>query len=206
MIIDWGKLLPALVLLLPPIALFHGSRVHYRALMRDWRGYWGPTFKLALHTIDLGRGALGAWWLAEAVLLEPGAQGLMRYAPFLLQGVIFVSATALQTSFCKEEDAAHAPFAFCAGMVGGFFPPMIAAMALVLAIVVSAGARVPAIFFPMLAAGVAAIGLLFGGQDLKFPVVAAVPALLLPWLLTLLFPRHFVSSYRAPKKGRANPS
>ena len=44
MLIDWLRLIPALLLLLTPIGVFHHDRVKYRALMRDWNGYWrrGP--------------------------------------------------------------------------------------------------------------------------------------------------------------------
>ena len=203
MLLDWIKLLPSLVLLLVPVALFHGERVRYRAVMRDWEGYWGKTFALGLHSIDFGRAALGAWWLAESLTRAPEAQGVMRYAPLIVQTVVLTLATALQTLFCKEPDEAHAPFAFVSGLVIGFLPPLmpsltptiIAGFALLLAIVVTAGTRSGAVYFPMLAAGVVGMGALFLQKKFLLPLIPLACGVALPWLLTLLFPRHFVSSY-----------
>jgi hypothetical protein len=200
MIIVWAKLLPALVLLMPPIALFHGRRVRYRAVMRDWDGFWLPTLALGLHTIDFARAALGAWWLAEAIPALPVSEDVIPFLPLLLQAAILAIATTLQTLVCKEPEAAHAPFAFVAGLVAGLVPPLIAGFGLLLAMVLALGSRVAAAFFPVLSLGVVGIGLLFTGKKFDYEIaVAAVPAIL-PFLVTLLFPRHFVSSYRGTPK------
>lgn len=206
MLIDWLKLTGALILLLPPIALLHGKRVRFRATMRDWDGYWVRTFVLGTHAIDFVRAALGAWLLVEALTRAPGAQGVMRHAPLLIQAGVFVFAVSLQTLVCKEPDTAHAPFTFVAGLALGFLPPLmptweplaVVGFALLLAAIVAYGARIPAVFFPLLAVVLAGAGFLFT-KKLLLPLAALCCAVALPWLLTLLFPRHFVVSYLAKR-------
>jgi hypothetical protein len=193
--INWLLLIPALALLLVPVAVFHGERVRYRALMRDWDGYWGRTLTLGLHSIDLLRAMLGAWLLAEAVRRAPEAQGALRYVALALQGGVLCTATLLQTVFCKEPETAHAPFAFVMGLT----------LVHVLAIALGLGANAPTGFFPVLALGVMGAGALFHGRKLVFECAILAVALLVPWLFTLLFPRHFVCSYRAKRRTEPLP-
>ncbi len=205
MLIDWPKLIFSLVLLLPPIALFHGERVRYRAVMRDWDGYWGRTFSLGFHSIDLLRAALGAWLLAEALQRAPEALGMMKYGAIVAKAAILAVAAVLQTSFCREPEAAHAPFAFVSGLVLGFLPPLVAGFGLGLAIVLTMGIHAPSVYFPLLAVTTAALGFLFTAKTLLYELISVTVAVTLPWLITLLFPRHFVSSYRARPKGASLP-
>lgn len=121
MLIDWLRLVPALVFLLTPIAVFHDKHVRYRALMRDWEGYWRRTLSLGLHTIDLLRALLGVWLLTEAVRRVPEAQGLMRFGAYFVHGAVLCVATVVQAVVCKEPEAAHAPFAFVVGLWGKIF-------------------------------------------------------------------------------------
>jgi hypothetical protein len=195
MLIDWAKFGPALLLLLIPIALFHGKRVRYRAVQREWDGYWGRTASLGLHAIDFGRAALGAWLLVEALKIAPGSVGTTRYGPTLIQAAVLGLATTLQTMVCKERYAAHAPFTFVAGLVVGFLPPLIAGLALLLAVVLAYGARTPAPFFPILSVSIAAFGVFLTGKRNLLTLVITACAVALPWLLCLLFPRPLVVSY-----------
>jgi hypothetical protein len=205
MLVDWPKLIFALVLILTPIGLFHGKRVKYRALMRDWDGYWLRTLGLELHAIDLVRAALGAWLLFEAVKRAPDALGTMRYAAIITRAAILAISTVIQAVVCKESEAAHAPFAFVAGLVLGFLPPLVAGFALVLATALTIGAGFPSAFFPVLSVSVAATGFLFTGKKIPYELVTVAVAVAFPWLITLLFPRHFVCSYRARPKTVAEP-
>jgi hypothetical protein len=203
MYVDWSKFLPALVLLLVPIAVFHGKRVRYRAIMREWDGYWGRTFALGLHAIDFVRAGLGAWLLVEALKTGPDAHGVMKYAVILTQAAVLAISTAVQALYCKESEAALAPFTFAAGLLVGFLPALmasytsllIALLALILTIVLSAGSRTGAAYFPVLAIAVAGLTFLFTGKRHMLPLGGLCAAIALPWLLTLLFPRHFVVAY-----------
>jgi hypothetical protein len=204
MLIDWPKLIAALVLLWTPIALFHGKRVSYRALMRDWDGYWGRTLSLGLHTVDFARAALGAWLLLNALAAAPNAHGILRHTPLLVTAAVLLPAAAVQTLVCKEAETAHAPFAFMAGLVVGYMPPLmlgqvtpflVAGFALLLTAVIAYGGSAPASFFPTLAVTLAASGVLFAQKKLLLPLAVLCSTVTLPWLLTLLFPRHFVVSY-----------
>lgn len=197
MSIDWLKLILALVLLLTPIGVFHNHRVNYRALMRDWHGYWRRTLFLELHTFDLVRGVLGAWLLLEALQVAPGASRLMNYAPLMLRTAILALATALQAMVCKEEEAANAPFAFVAGLVLGFMPPLVSSFALFASVALAAGSGFPTVFFPLVALAAPGLGFLFTGKKMGYDVISLSLAALTPWMITLMFPRHFVCAYRA---------
>lgn len=213
MLIDWLKFIIALLLLLPPVALLHGKHTRYRALMRDWHGYWGRTFSDGSHAIDLVRAALGAWLMAVALTQAPGARGIAAYLPFITQAAVFAVAAALQTLVCKEPEAANAPFAFSAGLIIGFLPPLLpgfgplltVAFALLLAIVAASGANSPAAYFPVLSVAVVGLGLVFTQQKLKMALGVVAIASALPWLLTLLFPRHLVTSYRSRASVSSKP-
>lgn len=200
-LIDWSKFLPALLLLLTPIALFHGRQVRHRALPQDWSGYWQRTFSLGLHTIDFGRAMLGAWCLAEALTAHPSATGFMRFNPVLAKAGVLALAAALQTFVCKEPDSAHAPFAFLGGLVLGFLPFHIASFSLLIAIVVAAGTRAPTVFFPVLSLAVVIVGALFEQKKLLLVVSCTAVVVGLPWLLVLLFPRQWVVTHVLKRTG-----
>ena len=196
MSIDWLKLVAALLLLLCPAGVFHGRQVHFRALSRDWHGYWRRSILLWTAGFDLVRAGIGVWLLKDAVLRLPEAQGLMRHAPMLAQAGVLVLASAVQTLVCRERDAMLAPFAFVVGVVFGYLPPLIVVFGLALAVVVAMGTRSGAAFFPALAVGTVATGYLFTQKSLLLPLVIAATTVILPWMLTLLLSRHFVVPYQ----------
>jgi hypothetical protein len=203
MLIDWFKLAAALLILLTPIGIFHGKKVRHRSLTRDWSGYWSYTFTLGLHWIDLGRAVLGGWLLVEALTLAPGARPALRYALPLAHGAVMGLALILQTFVCKDRDHANAPFTFVTGVVLGLFSPVIAGFAIVLALVVAFGARVPLIYFPVLAVALPGLGFLFEGKKALLTLGIGGAVVILPWLLTIMFPRDLVASYRARRPSSA---
>lgn len=198
--IDWVKFLPALLLLLTPISLFQGKRVRFRGLDQSWDDYWKRAAALGLHSIDVLRAAIGAWWLAESFKAAPGAAGLLRYAPLAAQFGLLCLATTVQTMVCKERDSANAPFAFAAGLVIGYLPPLTSTFALIIAFVVAFGARMAPIFFPFLSAAIVGLGLLLNGKKFLYTLISVACAIALPWLLCLLFPRTLVVAYWQRRK------
>lgn len=203
MLIDWLQFGPSLLLLLTPIALFQGSRVRFRPIPSSFEGHWGRTLGLGLHTIDLGRAVLGAWLLAEALSVSPEAKGAIRHAVPATQAAVLIVGILLQTFVCKEPDAANPPFAYVTGIVLGFLPLHVGAFALFVAAVASFGVRWAAVFFPLLTCTIIGAGLLFGATKILFSLGAIGCAVMVPWLFTLLFPRHFVVAYAAK---RSTPS
>jgi hypothetical protein len=200
MSIDWFKLIAAILVLLPPIALFHGRKVRYRSVPSGFESYWSRTFALGLHTVDLCRALLGAWLLVEALSFDPEVPGSARMMVASIQAVVLLVAMLLQTFVCKEIDAANPPFAFAIGLVLGFLPPLVAGFALFVAIMAGFGLRSVGAFFPLLAMSVAGAGVLFSQFKVSLPSLAALAgATMSPWLFTLLFPRHFVIAYAAKK-------
>jgi len=200
MIIDWLTFTPALCLLLLPIGLFHGKKIRFRAISSDWDGHWSSIFTLGLHWIDLGRAALGGWLLIQALTHAPGVAGFMRYSVLGTEGAVMVIAVGLQTFICKEEDSAHAPFAFVTGLVLGVYPPIVAGFSIVLAIALAAGSRVPVAYFPALGLLLAGIGFGFEGKKALLLLGLGTCALVVPWLFTIMFPRDLVFSYRARQR------
>jgi len=197
MIVDWIRFATALVLLLTPIAVFHGKHVHYRPIRRDLDAHWSRILRLGLHAFDAARGALGGWLLVHALGGDPAAHGFFRHGAMLTQGAVLLAAVTAQTCFCREPDCSHAPFAFVAGLLFGFCPPVIAGFSLVLALAVAGGSRTPAAFFPTLSVAALALGVLLGGKALVVKLIFGLCAILLPWLYSLLFSRDLVISYRA---------
>lgn len=200
MIIDWFKFAPALLLLLVPAGLFHGRKVRYRAISRDWDDHWPLILTLGFHWIDLVRAALGGWLLVMALTQEPGMHGLARYAVLLTQGSTMILAVALQTFVCKELDSALAPFTFVAGLLFGVFPPAIAGFPVVLATAVASGAGAPLAFFPVLAVALMGIGFWFGGKGMVIKLVFGFCAIALPWLCAIAFRRELIIAYRAKRR------
>lgn len=197
MIIDWFKFAPALFILLLPIGLFHGKKIRFSPVSRDWDGHWFLILTLGLHWIDLGRAILGGWLLVESLSLSPGTAGFMRYSVLLLQGAVLLTAVGLQTIVCKERDSAHAPFMFVTGLLFGLYPPVIAGFPILLAVTVTAGSRTPAAYFPILAVLLIGGGFLFDGKKSLIKLAIGFCAVLLPWLWSILFSRDLVLTYRA---------
>ena len=199
MSIDWLKFLGALALLLTPSAVFHGRGVHHRDLTRDWDGYWGRTLKLWTHGFDLVRSLAGGWLLMQAISSAPGAQGLMKYTPLALRGLIVCLATLLQTVVCRERDAMNAPIAFAIGLSLIFLPIHASGPGLIVAFLFAYGTHLRAAFFPVLAISSAGFGALFLGMRLPWDLAGVGAALILPGLLPVLFSRHLVCAYVARK-------
>lgn len=195
MIIHWTIFLPAVILLLIPITLFHGPKIRYRGISHDWRTIWPNAFDLGLHSIDFGRAVLGAWLLVDSLSRGP-ATGLMRHSILITHAGVLIAAVILQITFRAKPDTVHAPFTFVAGLVLGFYPPSIAAYALLLAVVAALGTKAPSVFFPVLGLALAAVGTVFVK---KFTLTLAVGVLVvtLPWLWSLLFRCEMMASYRA---------
>jgi hypothetical protein len=204
--IDWVRFIPALILLLTPVAVFHGSRVRFREIDRDWSGHRRQIARLWLHYFDFLRAAAGTWLLLAALTSAPDAHGMARQAPLLLQGSIRLLAIVLQTVVCKERDYANAPFAFVTGLLITGASPLVATIALALAIPLTLGSRTPIAFFPLLAVTFAAASPLFGGKTLFIKILPGAMGALVPWLWSLLFHRELVIAYRAHRSTRTTPS
>src|SRR4051812_2284377 len=106
MLIDWIRLVGALLLLLTPTAVFQGDRVRFRAIDRSWERYWTRILTLGLHSIDFVRAVLGNWLLIESLTPAANAHGMMRFAPLIIAGSVRVLAVAVQTAVCREPDSA----------------------------------------------------------------------------------------------------
>jgi hypothetical protein len=200
MIIDWPRFAFALLLLLLPIGLFHGKKVRFRPIARDWEGQWSSIFTLGQHWIDLGRAALGGWLLIEALELSAGQTGFMRYSVLGAEGAIMIAAVGLQTFVCREPDSANAPFAFVTGLLLGVYPPIVAGFPILLAATAATGSRVPAAYFPFLAILLPGIAFLFEGRKSLIMTAFGFCAVILPWLLSIMFHRDLVITYRARRR------
>jgi hypothetical protein len=203
--IEWMKFAPALALLLTPVALLEGPRVHFREIDRDWDQHWPQITSLWLHYFDFARAALGTWLLLDSLHAIPNAHGLAKHAPLLIQGSIRVLAVFLQTVWCRESGSINAPFAFVAGLLITGVSPLVATIALALAIPLAAGSRTPVAFFPILAIAFLGVGFVFGGKGLILKIAAGACAPFVPWLWSMLFHRSLVIPYRSKRAERTNP-
>lgn len=206
MIIDWLKFAPALAFLLVPIGLFHGKKVRFRPITRDWADHWGQILTFGLHWIDLGRAIIGGWLLIEALTLATGAAGVMRYSVILIQATIVIVSVCVQTFVCKERDSAHAPFMFITGLLCGLYSPATAGFPILLALIVAAGTRIPVAYFPALALALGGLGFLFDGRKAVMKLAIGCIAALMPWLFSLMFSRTLVLTYRAKRQTSGSES
>lgn len=202
MIIHWFQLVSATLLLLVPIGLFHGPKVRYRAIRRTWKGYWGRMFTLGLNPIDLGRAALGAWLILQALDADPAAL-LPAWRLPALQSAIVLAAVVLQLLVCKEPKSLNACYPFLIGLIFGLLPFPAASFAVLGALVLAIGARMPMAFFPLLAGLSLLFGLLFGDKTLSAVLVVGAVAAVIPWLSSMLFSRALVITYRAKRADTA---
>jgi hypothetical protein len=62
---------------------------------------------------------------------------------------------------------------------------------------------VPLVYFPVLALSLPGLGFLFEGQKALLTVGIGGAVVMLPWLLTIMFPRDLVASYRARRPSSA---
>lgn len=198
MIIHWLQLVSAAVLLLIPTGLFHGPKVRYRAIRRDWRGYWGRIFTLGQHTIDLGRAALGGWLLLQALEPAPRAHLPAWGLPALTAGLVLV-AVVLQMVVCKEPKSINSCYAFLIGLMFGLLDFPVAALAVFGAVAVACGLRMPMAFFPVLSVLAFALGAAFGGWPPTLAMFVCAGVVLIPWLSSMLFLRALVTTYRAKR-------
>lgn len=198
MIIHWFQLISAAVLLLIPIGLFHGPKVRYRAIRRAWKGYWGRMLSLGLNPIDLGRATLGSWLLLQALESNSRAHLPAWGLPALQSGIVLV-AVVLQMLVCKEPKSLNACYPFLIGLIFGLNPLPVASFAVLGALVLAGGARMPMAFFPVLGILSFVFGLLFGDKTLNTVLVVGTVAALIPWLSSMLFSRALVITYRAKR-------
>lgn len=197
MLIDWPRFLAALALLLTPVIVFHHRRVRLRHLDREWAGYFSRALTLGTHYIDAGRAALGALLLLDSLSVSSGAAGTAQLALLGTQAAVLTLGSTIQTLVCREAGAAHAPFAYVAGLALGFFPLVPSFIALVFSVAVVLGVRHAASFFPVLAVAVAAVSHLLSGGLAPVRLAVGSFAIALPWFLTLLFPRPMMASHMA---------
>lgn len=200
MIVDWIKFLPALVLLLTPVRLFHGKKTGFREVSRDWDHHWGMILRHEMHWIDLGRAALGTWLLIESLHAVPGAHGSAKYAPVLTQGAIRIAAVFLQTVLCRQTGSFNAPFTFVTGVLLGAVSPIVGLFALAVAVPVAMGTRSTEAFFPILGLAQFGIGFWFKGKGAVLPLSFGTVAAFLPLLWALMFHRPLVIAYRAKRR------
>lgn len=196
MIVDWVTFLPALVLLLTPVRLFHGKKTGFREVSREWDKHWLLILKHEMHWIDLGRAALGTWLLIESLHAAPGAHGSAKYAPVLTQGAIRILAVLLQTVICREANHANAPFAFVTGLLLGAVSPLVGGFALAVAIPLAMGTRSTTAYFPLLGLAQLGFGFWFKGKGVVLPLSFGLVAAFVPVLWEIMFHRALVIPYR----------
>jgi hypothetical protein len=196
--LDWYFLLPAIALLLTPVGFFHGSKVRYRPILRDWRDHWRQIFALGLHAVDFLRAILGGWFLMLA--FKPAfVSSLPEWSAPAIQSAVVISGVLLQMLICKEPKGLNAPFAFLCGLMFGLYSPAVAGYPVLFAVVLACGARMPMAFFPVLAVCLELFGFLFGEKKLPPSLIFGAVAVLLPWLASLMFTRPLMVTYRAKR-------
>ncbi|MBM3844182.1 MAG: hypothetical protein FJ397_13140 [Verrucomicrobia bacterium] len=196
MSVNWLILLPAVVLLWTPIALLQGKKARHRVVDIGWHGYWPRTLFFGLHWLDLVRAGVGSGLLYAATAVDLISAGFNAHPPLLLRAGVLLVGALLQCR-SREPKTIHAPFAYLAGLALGGLYPTVAVFSLALTLVLAIGPGLPSAFFPLLALIGAGLGFLLESRTGLFDAATLAPAVVAPWLLTLLLGKPFSSTYRA---------
>ncbi len=197
MTVDWSLFLPAVVLLWTPVALLQGKKGRHRVLELGWHGYWPRTLFFGLHWFDLIRAAVGAGLLSAATAVDLISAGIDAHPPLLLRAGVLLVGALLQCRSRRDPKTIHAPFAYLAGLALGGLYPTVAVFSLALTLVLAIGPGLPSAFFPLLALIGAGLGFLLKSLPGLFDAVTLAPAVVAPWILTLLLGKPFSSTYRS---------
>lgn len=194
--IDWLPFLTSVLLLWLPIAVVMGKRVQYRELDCAWSRFTGKAISLPWHWIDGLRVGAAVFFLCEAVGFSRtlGAEEANSLDVALVVAAVLAIGVILQTVVCPAEDGFHTPFAYVFAVNAVLFPPVMAGLALVAAVLAAMGFRTLAGFLWVLPVSLIGIGI---GLYRHFGELSLGAGLsLLAAILPMLFRRHFVFAHR----------
>ncbi len=194
--IDWLPFLTSVVLLWLPLTLVLGKRVQYRELDCAWGRFVGRAFSLPWHWIDGVRSGAAVFFLCTAVDFSRslGAEETNSLGATLVVAAVLAIGVILQTVVCPAEDGFHTPFAYVFAVNAVLFPPAVAALALVAAVLAAVGFRTLAGFLWVLPVSLVAIGLGLYRHYGELSIGAGLS--LLAAILPMLFRRHLVFAHR----------
>ncbi len=196
--VDWMAFGVGALLLLFPLPLFYGKDVQYRELDRTWRRLLSSVFALSWHWIELLRALGGTWLLMQSISLGRSISDQMPpLIAVLFLAVVVCVGVVVQMVSCKASDSFNAGFATVVAVVAVLFPPIVAGLSLILAIMVAVGVRSAVAFFGALAASVAVLGAALYQNWLVLG--AGVVASFLPLILPMMFHRELVLAHRRVK-------
>ncbi len=121
---------------------------------------WRPVLTVPGHYIDLARGGLAGYLMAQAC--PDGPQSLLALG--LLPGAVIL---------LKRDHRLSAPVSFVAGLIGALMPPSVGLLAIAIALMSAVGFESVGAFFAALAAGVAVATYLYS-EDLFIGAVGAL--------------------------------
>jgi len=194
--IDWLPFLTSVLLLWLPITVVLGKRVQYRELDCAWSRFVGRAVSLPWHWIDGVRSGAAVFFLCTAVDFSRALGAAEKNSPeaMLVVAVVLAIGVILQTVVCPAEDGFHTPFAYVFAINAVLFPPAMAGLALVVAVLAAVGFRTLAGFLWVLPVSIVGLGLGLYRHYGELCIGAGLS--LLAAILPLLFRRHFVFAHR----------
>lgn len=194
--IDWLPFLTSMLLLWLPLTLMLGKKVQYRELDSAWGRFVGRAISLPWHWIDAVRAGAAVFFLCTAVDFSRalGAEESNSLEAALVVAAVLAIGVILQTVVCPAEDGFHTPFAYVFAANAVLFPPALAALALVVAVLAAIGFRTLAGFLWVLPVSIIGIG--FGLYRHYGELSIGAGLALLAAILPMLFRRHFVFAHR----------
>jgi hypothetical protein len=188
-------LVAAGVLLLFPLPLLFGLGGQFRELDRTWSKLrWKAVF-FPWHWLDLARSVAGVKLLLAAFAIVPiSSEPIPKTAAFVFAGMLAVGLI-VQTVACRAEAGFHLPFAYLFATVVVVFPPVLAVLVLITAIMVSFAVNTLTAFLWALPVALGAIGLWLFPKWMLLAPVAALP--FVAAVIPMMFQGHFVLAHRA---------
>ncbi len=188
-------LVAAGVLLLFPLPLLFGPGGQFRELDRSWSKLRWQALLFPWHWIDLVRSLVGVKLLLAAFALVPASHDpIPKTAAFVFAGMLAVGLI-VQTVACRAEAGFHLPVAYLGAMVAVVFPPVLASLALISAIMVAFAVNTLTAFLWALPVALGAIGMWLFPQWMLLAPLTALP--LVAAVIPMMFQGHFVLAHKA---------
>lgn len=185
----------AVALLLFPLPLLFGFGGQFRELDRSWSKLRWKAFFFPWHWLDLARSVVGVKLLLAAFALVPVSNDpIPKTAAFVFAGVL-AAGLIVQTVACRAEAGFHLPVAYLGAMVAVVFPPVLASLTLISAIMVAFAVNTLTAFLWALPVALGAIGMWLFPKWMLLAPLAGLP--LVAAVIPMMFQGHFVLAHKA---------
>lgn len=205
MLINWGLLLPAFILLAYPLDRVLPARMKCRSYdnlvdpaFRHRRRWWRWQPELWLDAVRIG---VAAWFLKFSIEAETSVGAKLA---ILTLGALLVIGLGMQMITRRKEDTLLAPLGYVIAVTFVFLPPLAALSVFAMAVVALGAIQDLNAYFVGGAAAAAAMGYMFAGSITTTAMLAGV--FFLPVMFGMLSGRKLLIAVRSAPHGEKIPT